>query len=590
MRLIFLFLVVIGSFAAEIIPSSRIVPWTGNVGIPGGIPNTSLLTVFTNFTSSAARSDVQSALQSCPSNQVVHLAAGTYTWTGDLDYQPVGDGKILKGDVDANGNPTTVINWTDDSTVLVRYQFCDTCMLTSVDLTSDGNQGDTTINVTATPSWAAIGEIIGIDQLDDTNISFNPGQESGTGYRQIVGAGARGMGQLLKVTATNATQITFELPLAYTFGTNFTAQIFKSGNDLSAGKPKRKRIGIENVKMNQTGSGASAHNMFKFENAQECWLKNVWSTNFSGGVYLLSYFSYRCEVRHCRFEECKHDDSGQGYGVALYYWGTGWLVEDNIFGGLHVAMQNNFGSCFNVFGYNYEYTGHSRSGQNPGFNAHGTTGFMTLAEGNWMQDKINGDFVHGSGALYTMFRNRVVGYNTNNFATNNAGDLSAVSIERYERKWNVVGNTFGLPGWHDRFSTGYGGTGYTTNDCSNQEKFIWKQGYFNNFGCDISSGDDFATTDVNYAVNWDTVNNGVVGGGFSLGDLRDSYYLSSKPAFFGIMPWPVFTPASGWTNSMSFTNIPAGFRAVNGFDPPTSVGHSSSVGGTIQVTGKTTIR
>lgn len=556
--------------ATEIIPSNRRYTWQGNVGIQGGIPNSDLMTIYTNYTSSATRADVQSGINNCPSNQVVHLAAGTYTWTGDFDYQPAGDGKVLKGDTNANGVPTTIINFTDDSTILVRYQFCDTCMSNEVNLTSDGVKGDTTINVTATPSWAAIGEIIGIDQLDDTNISFNPGQESGTGYRQIVTGEHRGMGQLLKVTATNATQISFEMPLTYTFGTNFTAQIFKSGNDLSAGKPKRKRIGIENIQWNQTGPGTSANNLFKFENAQECWLKNVWSTNFSGGVYLLSYFSYRCEVRHCNFQECKHDDSGQGYGVALYYWGTGWLVEDNIFGGLHVSMQNNFGSCGNVFAYNYEKTGHSRSGQNPGFNAHGTTGFMTLAEGNYMQDKVNGDFVHGSGALYTIFRNRVIGYNTNNVSTNAAGDMSAISVEQYERQWNIVGNTFGLAGWHDRFSTGYGGTGYDTNDCDNLEKFIWKQGYFNNFGCTTNSGDSNIISSPLYSVNWDTVNNGIVAGGFTTNDLVNSYYLASKPTFFGVLPWPPFQPDSSVTNLNAYTNIPAGYRDFFGTEVPMS--------------------
>ena len=434
------------AFAAEVIPFSRRVAWQGNAGVTGGIPDSANMVIFTNFTSSVTRDQVQTALQRCPSNQVVRLAAGIYNWTGDLDWYGVGNGKVLKGSVDANGNPATIIR-SPSSISYMRAQFCESCMGTEVNLTSDGRKGDTTISVTATPSWAKIGEVIGIDQLDDPALSINPGQESGTSYRQLSAAGsngARGMGQLIRVVATTPTSITFETPLAWTFSTGFTAQIFKPGHD-PAVTGMRKRCGIENLVWEHTGSANSANHMFRFENAEDCWLKNVHGTNMVGGVYVFGMFSYRCEIRHCRFENSKQQGSGSGYGVGLYYWCTGWLVEDNIFRKLHVAMQNNYGSSYNVFSYNFETDGESDSGQNPGFNAHGTTGYMCLVEGNWLMDKVNGDFTHGAGALYTVFRNRVLGKNPSQ-----VNDQSAISIERYERKWNVVGNIAGQSGWHKR--------------------------------------------------------------------------------------------------------------------------------------------
>lgn len=553
--------------AATVIPSTRLVTWQGNVGVTGGIPDSSLMTVFQTLGSTATLAQVHTALANCPSNQVVALLAGTYNWSGNFDFQDVGNGKVLRGATNANGWATTEIV-TPSTLFLIRSIADETLLSTDANLTADAHKGDTTISI-ATPSWVTIGGIIGIDQLDDTTISFEPGQEAGDSYRHAMGNGDRGMAFQARVTATNSTSITFDTPLPADFTTALTAQIFKPFVDPGA---FRQRIGIENIIVRHTGSGTTDNHMFKLETAKDCWLKNVVGTNLVGGIYVFGQGSYRCEVRHCRFDDSKSLGGGQGYGVGLYNFCTQWLIEDNIFRKLHVAMQNNYGSSYNVFVYNFETDGQSDSGQNPGMSGHGTTGYMTLFEGNWCMDKFLGDFTHGAGCYYTVFRNRIVGKNPAQ-----SSDQTPISNERYNRKPNFVGNLLGSSGYHTNYAEAPSGTGYpgaiVTANCS--DKSIYKFGFWANIGCTTTATDNFATMDPLIALNYDVVtstNGGIVGGGFVTSDLVSSYYVSSKPSYFGQCPWPPFSPTSTSAASMDATNIPAGYRFTFNVDPPASGG------------------
>src|SRR5690348_1674574 len=94
--------------ASDPLPANRKlggVGWAGRVGIPGGIPSRS--TIYATFSPGAATADIQNALNSCPSNQVVFLNAGTY----NLTQLTMGrNGVTLRGATNQWGQPATVIN------------------------------------------------------------------------------------------------------------------------------------------------------------------------------------------------------------------------------------------------------------------------------------------------------------------------------------------------------------------------------------------------------------------------------------------------------------------------------------------------
>jgi hypothetical protein len=72
------------------------------------------------------------------------------------------------------------------------------------------------------------------------------------------------------------------------------------------------------------------------------------------------------------------------------------------------------------------------------------------------------------------------------------------------------------------------------------------------------------------AYNWTSAtitNSGIASDGYTASDVPPSYYLTSKPAWFGFLTWPAIAPASP-VYSSSYTNIPAGYRDVFGVDPP----------------------
>src|SRR5215471_390938 len=140
---------------AEIIPSDRRVTWQGNVGVPGGIPN--VTTVYASFPTVPLETDLQNALNSCPSNQVVQLGPWTATFSSDLILSK--NGVVLRGSVDANGKPATKIIFSGGGFSIRASSFSETTMNTEVNLAVDANKGDTTINVGTTPSWVIPGQL-----------------------------------------------------------------------------------------------------------------------------------------------------------------------------------------------------------------------------------------------------------------------------------------------------------------------------------------------------------------------------------------------------------------------------------------------
>lgn len=533
--------------AAQIIPDTRRITWQGHVGVAGGIPN--VTTIYTNLYPSGEDDGdmIRAAMAYCPSNQVVMLCPGTFTVGGDIDFQRIGSGKVLRG----YSPEKTKLVLTNGLIIMRGGQFSENALTNSVDLAADAFKGSTMIELASMPSWVVVGGIYLLDSLDDTNEVYAVGtseNETARGYREIMGAGARGRGQIVKVTARAGNAISVEIPLYDTYRTSFVAQISQCGYDASYVNSLR-RSGIENFTIENAYDEVSG-NSIKMENAENSWIRNVVVTNCPGGIGAQVSFSYRCEIRDSLFVDSHRYGSGQAYGVALYHLSSACLIENNVFQRLHVATSCQYGASGNVIGYNCIMESKADSGQAPSISTHGVHAYMNLWEGNWCQTKVLFDWSHGSAGYNTVFRNRILGYRSP--ATL---DQCAISIEYYSRHCNVVGNVLGAAGWHNAYLFAPPLT------CQDVSKPIYKLGYFVNYGCGFSTRyDTLPVNDTLIAVNWDTVtatNNGLVLNGFATSDVPASLYLPSKPAFFGGSPWPVF---NGPAASTSITNLPAGWR------------------------------
>lgn len=552
---------------AEILPPERLYAWRGNVGIPGGIPN--VTSVYTNLQPSGGDDTlaIRSALDRCPSNRVVKLGPGTFVLSGTLDYASVSSGVVLRG----SGPNNTILRFIDASVapILMRGTYSDTSIGVGVDLAATAVKGSTSVSLSSVPSWVKLNHLYVIDQVDDPSFvtaGTTAIWETGNDFRYQTATtayGHRGMSQLVKVIAINGTTITTEMPLVYGFGTGQAARFWKSIYDPVTTSPLR-RCGIEDLKVVSVFVDAGAHQI-KMESCDNCWLKNVESDTTPGLAHVFTVYSYRCEIRDSYFHGGQLFGPGQGYGVALYNGSTGFLVENNVCKKLHASLQVNFGSCGNVFGYNAVFEGQD-DGSNKSIvsvSAHGSHAHNNLIEGNFAANQINFDVVHGSGSHNVIFRNRIMG-------TNNINDgESCINLEYYNRRCSAIGNILGSSE-HSIYER------VAPDSCSSSgDKIIWKIGHRNSYGC--SSGcvpggncyDTLAANGVLRAVNYDTVtrtNNGIVLGGFTTNDLVNSYYLSSKPAWFGDRPWPPFSPSSP-TIAVA-TNLPAGYRHIFGVPPP----------------------
>ncbi len=541
------------SVRAEIIPGDRRIAWLGAAGLVGGIPD--VTTVYTNFASPPTLAALASALGSCPSNQVVKLGVWTNTFGSDLVLSR--NGVVLRGTTDALGRPLTKIIFSGGRLILRAPAVSTASMSVEVDLSADAIKGATNLSMAAVPSWVKLGELFILDELDDPALISGAGHESGRTYREIEGNGPRGKAQLVKVKAKTATTVSLELPVNETYRVNQTAQLSGSAYNTASGQTSLKRAGFEDLRIEFTYTNAAGEGI-KIENGDSCWMRNVTSSNCPGTYHLWNVFSYRCEIRHCEFGYGQLYDGGHGYGITLYHYTTASLYEDNIIRHTHAGMTVNYGSSGNVFGYNYIADGFSTSHQEPAISAHGVSTWQCLFEGNYCHNKVLFDYTHGSGGTHhTLFRNRILGLATA------SGDQVPISLERYNRGHNIIGNILGVAGTQTAYAR------MAPAVCSGGTP-IFRLGYFNNSTCDVTNYDTPLIQGTLIHANYDvvtTTNNGIVWDAATPDrTLPDSYYLAGKPVWFGSLNWPPFRPSS--PGAATVTNIPAGYRAVFGSDPP----------------------
>jgi len=530
---------------AQIIPSTRTVTWEGNVGIPGGIPNSSNMITFVSVSAgNMNQSYLQTQIDNCPSNQVIQLPAGSFN-IGYLNFE-MNHGVVLRG----AGMGVTRLNGSH----IYMGQAAGTPVQPLV--TAGATKGSTSVTV-ASATGFRVNDFVVFEGGDDTDIVFLAGEAGGAPANQPC------QKQVCKITSVSGTTIGITPPLCYTMktsgalnGVNVRAVIY---NNLGATPNFVSKCGVENLTLNlDTGWDFSVD----LHNVAYCWFSNVEMYNASHRTFYIQR-GFGCELFKCFI----HDSTLHGpfgYGITLEP-ASACLIANNIVSNVTGGFQVNEGSSGNVFAYNYvpksQYTNPQYT--QPDFQNHYAHPVMNLWEGNY-GFMIYFDDIHGSSSHHTVFRNRFVGWQNSTILY----QQYCTACATHNKYVNFVGNVLGdVPGQTVHMNT------YLTTTENNTQRTI--------FALNVDNGGTDAGDTVFIHGNWDSVNGAIMwdarNSTNSTKVIPNSYYLSAKPTWWGNLAWPPYNPSNVTAAGMSPTNIPAGYRSILGSDPSNTNGSVAPV-------------
>jgi len=534
---------------AEIIPADRRIEW--RTGVPGGIPIRTEVFASVKDHPFNARGDgladdtiaIQSAIDACPSNQVVFLPSGIYKitnairiWRSGLTVRGEGPERTL---IRYEGPPGLVLN------IQTGGYLDDFARSTPYDLTGNYHKGSTNVT-TATNDWNA-GDIVMFDQLnDESHLVFGRG-DSGQCRWCGRGAGSRASGQLVEIVSASTNGATFDQPLYRTCTNTLSPQgIVVTGVLRWTGVED---LAVTNV--TRTLDTAWLHG------AAYCWLKNV-RMDRSHRRHVWMSHNYRCELRDSTYAFgdgplwTPSYGPDRAYGIFLGNFSTACLIENNAFYTLHVPIALEGGPSGNVIAYNFvtNVIYNDPEWTQPALAQHAPHPMMNLIEGNHFAARIISDYTWGSASHNTYFRNRV--YDGVRPQVNyGIWEMDIFKTHYYE---NVVGNVFGRAGFERIYET----EGRNFNLFG--DRGIYRLGYVNG-GDDTAEGNDpkVKATLLRHG-NWDSVSQSVIWNpAIADTNLPPSLYLAGKPAWWGNSAWP---PHGGDLNPM-IGPIPAETRFLS---------------------------
>lgn len=547
-----------------------------SAGVPGGIPNRT--TIYTTLSPGASASQIQSAINSCPTGQVVKLNAGTYSISAINLGHPGPSGWTLRG----AGMGQTILNMSAGSAcwIMGSYPPWDGTWGNSVNVTAGGTQGSSNITVSSTSAYAVGNHCV----IDMANSGWIVGYGDGGSGNPTANNSSAGKGHdgnrvqlhVVKITGKSGNDLSFWPPLPYALDSGRSPQISKASI-----LPGPVSAGIEDLTFNFSGTSAAG---IQWNGSYGCWMKNVEVKNW-GTFGIWPAWSACFEMRGCYVHDPIAFDWSKGYGLQMDPC-SGSLIIDNIFYKCQEELLLQGGCAGNVLAYNF--VGFSYDGyigiqwllQEMAINH---TPFPThnLFEGNYT-GKMQADDYYGPSGWGTILRNRVTGNGP--WITENRITISLDAMQRY---YSVVGNQLGertapssvylakpnvtlnyaQPGnisWgYDPGSTSFGyGSPY-----------VYRLGYpfigNNGSGSGLAVHDSFVKTNTLRHGNWDAANNAVVWDpNIAERNIPNSLFLSSKPAWFGDLAWPPYGPSAPSTVTNDMAKIPAGYRLLNNANPP----------------------
>ena len=549
-----------------ILAPSRATDWS-TAGVSGGIPNrtTRCGNVIAAYSGSATT--INNAIANCGSNQYVELGSGTFTLSSGIVFAK--SNVTLRGQGAASTR--LVINGTTSGCSLFYQSAIRMCAGSgnigstagggpgpdnSASWTAGYAQGTTVITLSNTTNLQ-VGSTLFLDQQNDGSDGYpaagdiyicdgtsSCSNQGGNSYARV----GRVQTQLTSVTAINGNQVTISPPVS--------PPNFRSSQNPGAWWGNASTVlrgsGIEDLTVDFTGGGQAGIEMI---NATNTWVKGV-RLIFTGGpgnfvFHLLIVNGFRVTTRDSYFYGPNVQGNTQ-YAYTPHVSGS-LLFENNILHHNVSAMLPNDPEVGSVYAYNYVddlfYSG--------AIQLHNAASLLNLYEGNNIPSFL-GDILHGPHYFETLFRNHIDGYAHNQQQVNENSGIILLSKNRF---FNLVGNVIG----HSHF------TSYQALQSANQNAIYGFGHQGSGSGTSVGNDANVLRTVVRWG-NWDSVNSATrflaseVPSGIpnfanpvpATQSLPESFYLSSKPAWFGSVPWPPIGPDVTGGN---ITGVPTGGHA-----------------------------
>jgi len=523
--------------AADALPSANRIEWS-LTGVPGGIPQRSA--VYKTLKPSASASDIQTALDHCPSGKVVLLDAGTYSLEAPLTI--AADGVTLRGVTNSAGEPTTILNFNTDANAWGLINIAKTTYPTSPDSTraikSGFSQGSTSMKLSSPPTALKVGQMLALDQIADNQLVWDHGTEGGGTWGRN---GDRTLTQFVRVTGIQGTDVTFtpaiysgywkaaQSPEAYWWGSGASQTV--------------KLSGIEDLKINRKSGTGGIHNL-AMGPADSCWIRNVWSTQCAN-AHVRTGWTLNCEIRDCCLSVMDNIGSS-AYAVWLSFTSAA-RVENNVMFDVPcaVGMMSTTGSAI-AYNFATKFPYSQPRWLPECVMTHGGHCDHNLFEGNFVPS-FWADFIHGNASFNSYVRNRVTGWESGK-----TDSTRPINIEAHQANLAFIGNVLGTTGYHNLYENRSSPKSLFNIDPGSKIT-LFRKGNSSTLEDAVPKEEDLGS---------DTI--------------ASSYLYASKPAWFGDRPWPPVDPKNPQAAAVP-TRLPAGYRYQSGRNQPAGGSESESL-------------
>jgi hypothetical protein len=507
------------------------------------------------LTTSATVVEINAALASCPSGEAVVLAAGTYSIAGTVH---VPSNVTLRG----AGANQTILNATGTGGGDVISLGSGSVDFKPYRVTGGAAAGSTTFEVSNT-AGIQVGMYLAIAELND--LTYVSAAGSGGNCNWCDGdwteKGSLARGQIVAVTGISERIITISPGLYSAYSNMPIAVPFNMSASYA---------GVEDLQVyaNNTGYAAS----FGMSRCAYCWIKGV-ESNYADGDHVEVYWGFHDEIRDSYFSNAfLHSPGKRDSDIQIGFKTTASLVENNIIERTHISVMLEWGAAGNVVSYNYmmgEFDSGATNLDIGGIDFHGAHPQFNLLEGNVLTE-INQDSVWGTSSHTTAYRNWVVGTNRICSPVSGRGPIScagtnghygfqaarAIELSYLATANNFIGNVVGsaqmqalkgynfplaraasieypFPRNYDavayEWSFGYGRTGDdgTGTGCEG-----------GNPPCHVAGT---SSTDFLHR-NYSNISGAAKWAPGATHELPASFYLSTKPSWWGVLPFPATGP------------------------------------------------